>query len=206
MLSACATPKHNYTAMVIETKTQPSQEVKLAAPGQTVLFSKRSKEQESLYLTAIVKIGLYTLSNGYYNKEGDDEGAEYFYPAGGNEAGKVSKVIIADPWKSVMAPRGGGKLCVVTIFNAKACSATAAFEHRKLPIPFEDAYEKTLTYVGAKANHALFNYKETKNGVLIAGSSKDLEYDLSASKIVEFGSVKIEVQSATPGQLIYRIL
>ncbi len=205
LASACATPKKNYTAAVVETRTQASAELRAAAPGQVVLSSRKAKEQDTLYLPEQVKISFaYTLFPGYYNKEGDDSGAEYFYPAGGMEAGKVEKALLADPWKALMLPRKGGQVCVITIFHAKVCVPTTRYERRTQPVPFDGAFEKTLVYVGAAENKVMFRYQESVNGV--AGPQKSLEYDISSSRIIEFGSVRMEVLSASAEQITYKVL
>lgn len=207
MLTACATPKYNYTATVIEKKTIASAEPKVSVPGQVVLSAKRVKEHEAIYLTSPVKISFaYTLMQGYYKKEGDDASAEYFYPSGGIDAGKIEKAILADPWKSVMLPRNGGQLCVITIFNAKACAATTNYEKRTQDVPLEDSFEKTLSYVGRKGDFVIFNYRESKSGVQTPSETKEFQHNLKSSSIVEFGTLKVEILSATDQQITYRVI
>ncbi|MEE4249367.1 MAG: hypothetical protein V2I38_02155 [Alcanivoracaceae bacterium] len=207
LLVGCATPKSNYQPALADYKTEASGEPKLAAPGDVLLNAAHRMEGDSLYLTQLVKIGIaYKLSRGYYDKKGDDSKAEYFYPASGPEAGNVDRMALADPWKAIMVPKNGRKVCVVTIFKVKACAATADYEMRKREMPYAQSYDKTLYFYGVDGDDLLFEYREKAGGIDKPEARKIIRHEPEDGDIVQFGSLRIRVLSVAAGHLTYQVL
>lgn len=208
IMSGCATPKTNYQPEVLETVTAADTQMRTAAPGDVVLAKARRKVNQGLYVQQATNIGFaYTLTQGYYDKVGDDAKSEYFMPASGViDAGKVDKMALADPWKSVMAPRAGGRLCVVTVFHAKSCVASTAYERRPRDLVDAEAIEKQLVFRGADGERVLFDYREKRGGVELPDAGKLISHDLATGRIVSFGNLRLEVLGASGEFLTYRVL
>ena len=115
MLSACASPKYNYTPATFEISEPPVNSVNVSQVGDEMLRQGKYKEHEALYVRSETSAGwAYTLYPGYYLKQGEDDAASYYFP-GGDDAGRVEKMALADPWKSIMAKKDLPILCVVTV-------------------------------------------------------------------------------------------
>ena len=207
MLAGCATPKYNYQPALADYKTEASGEPKLAAPGDMLLNAAQRMESDSLYLTATTKISIsYTLSRGYYDKKGEDGKGQYFYPASGPEAGSVDRMVLADPWKAIMVPSNGGKVCVVTIFRVKACTLSTAYEIRKREMPYAQSYDKTLYFYGVEGDVLLFEYREKAGGIEKPEARKIIRHKPEDGDVVQFGSLRIRVLSVAAGHLTYQVL
>jgi hypothetical protein len=97
LAAACTSPPHNFAS----------------SPG----------EREVLVLAADMcfrdaGICVYRARAGAYEKHGEDDAAEYFWPdrigGGGVRAGAL-----IDPPKALRWPRGGSSLCVISVFNVE---------------------------------------------------------------------------------------
>ena len=76
-------------------------------------------DREVLNVPENIKISFaYSLTSGIYLKTGKNEKGQYFQPFNTVSGGDGSENPLADPFKVVMLDTEG-KLCVVTVFNAK---------------------------------------------------------------------------------------
>ncbi|MFM0663812.1 hypothetical protein [Paraburkholderia sediminicola] len=167
----------------------------------------RYKEAEAIYVEHTTSARwAYTLYPGYYVKQGQDDTGEYFLPGGGDEAGRVEKAALADPWKSVMARKSDGVLCVVTVFNVAACGDDTSFEHRKLSIYGHDSFQQTLIYSGRVGNKINIGYREFSNNMARPAFNNNVEYDLSESAIIGYKGAQLEVLDATNQYIRYRVI
>lgn len=83
---------------------------------------------DTLSVSGAIEIGLlgsYTISEGTFAKQGEDERYEHFRIGASQGAGIVTKSALADPIQSVARRKSDGAICVVTVFNAPACKETS---------------------------------------------------------------------------------
>ncbi|AVI32363.1 putative lipo domain protein [Acinetobacter baumannii] len=119
----CASPSYNYQAVPKNISKPPIGSVNKAFVGDQMLEQGIVVDREVLNVPENIKISFaYSLTSGIYLKTGQNEKGQYFQPfntvSGG---GMVQKNPLADPFKVVMFDNEG-KLCVVTVFNAKNCT------------------------------------------------------------------------------------
>ena len=67
-------------------------------------------------------------------------------------------------------------------------------------------YSKDLIYDGLAGNIIKITYEETANGYTTPGSQREFQYDLSKSKIITWGDMKIEVLDANNERIRYQVL
>lgn len=206
-MTGCASPKYNYTANVTAISEPPLNTIQTSHVGDILLRQGKYKEHDAIYLPSKVDISLaYSLLAGYYLKHGEDESAEYYLPGGGDEAGRVDKAALADPWKSVMAKKNRQTLCVVTVLNVTSCDDDANFEHRKKPMLTQDSFQQTLIYSGKVGNKVNIGYREFSGSLARPAFSNNVEYDLSESHIIGYKDAQLEILEATNQFIKYRVI
>ena len=90
LLAACASPKYNYMPVTTAISEPPIDSVSLVQVGDTMLRQGKYQEFDAIYLTRQADPSwAYTLYPGYYLKQGEDDTAEYYYPGGGDDSGRV---------------------------------------------------------------------------------------------------------------------
>jgi hypothetical protein len=207
MLSACATPKYNYTPAVFSISEPPIGSVNISQVGDEMLRQGKYKEHEALHVKNETSAGwAYKLYPGYYLKQGEDESASYYFPGGGDDAGRVEKMALADPWKSVMAKKDPPILCVVTVFNVASCGSESQFEQVKKPLLTQDSFQQTLIYSGKVGNKINISYREFSGNIARPAFNNNVEYDLSESPIIGYKGAQIEVLEATNQHIKYRVI
>ena len=160
-----------------------------------------------LYLSGTTNIRwAYTLYPGYYMKTGEDAAGEYFLPGTGEDAGRIQKAALADPWKAVMLKREQPNLCVVTAFNIAACSNGQGIERKKKQILSQDSFQQTLIYSGRVGNKINIGYREFSNNTARPAFNNNVEYDLTESKMIGYKGAQIEVLEATNQIIKYRVV
>lgn len=206
-LAGCAAPKYNYRAQSTQIKEPAVGEVVTRQVGDPMLRQGSYREHESIYVATRAEVSwAYTLEPGYYLKHGEDESAEYFVPAGGEEAGSITKALLADPWKSVMVKKEGNDLCIVTVFNAYQCRSGADFERRKKAVVSQDSFQQTLIYSGRVGSKINVGYREFSGSYARPAFNNNVEYDLSESKVIGYKGAQIEVIEATNQYVKYKVL
>jgi len=207
LLAACASPKYNYMPVTTAISEPPIDSVSSAQVGDTMLRQGKYQEFDTIYLTRQADPSwAYTLYPGYYLKQGEDETAEYYYPGGGEDSGRVVKAALADPWKSIMTKKGETEICVVTVFNAFVCGDSNSFERRKKISMTQDSFQQSLIYSGKVGNKINIGYREFSNNVARPAFNNNVEYDLSESKIIGYKGAKIEVIEATNQYIKFKTL
>lgn len=207
MLSACTVPKANYHPASVAISEPPLGTVNTSQVGDPILQQGRYREAEAIHVEHTTSAGwAYTLSPGYYVKQGDDDSGEYYLPGGGNEAGRVEKAFIADPWESVMARKRDGVLCVITVFNVAVCGDDTSFEHKKLALYGHDSFQQTLIYSGRVGSKINIGYREFSDNMARPAFNNDVEYDLSESSTIGYKGAQIEVLEATNQFIRYKVI
>ena len=122
LFTGCANPKYNYQPQRTEISEPPLSTTVTVNIGDSMLRQGTYYEHDAIYLkkdTKVGTLGSYTFTKGYYLKEGEDSKSEYYLPAGGYDSGRVIKSAITDPFQIIRLDKKSGKLCGVSIFNAK---------------------------------------------------------------------------------------
>jgi len=172
-----------------------------------MLRQGRYREHDALLLRAPRDVSwAYTLHPGYYLKDGEDEDAEYYSPARGDDGGRVEKAAFADPWKSVMAKRKVPELCVVTVFNVSACKEVQGIERAKKPILAQDSFQQTLIYNGRVGSKINIGYREFSNNSARPAFNNNVEYDLGESTRIGYKGAELEVLEATNQHIKFRMV
>jgi hypothetical protein len=206
-MTGCASPKYNYSANVTLISEPPLNTTQVSNVGDVLLRQGKYKEHDAIYLPTKADISwAYDLLGGYYLKHGEDENAEYYLPGTGEEAGKVDKAALADPWKSVMSKKGTKTLCVVTVFNATSCRDNVSFEHTKKAMLTQDSFQQTLIYSGKVSSKINIGYREFSSNLARPAFNNNVEYDLSESSIIGYKGAQLEVLEATNQHIRYRVI
>jgi hypothetical protein len=205
-LSGCAAPKYNYAPRSVAISEPPIGSVTVVRIGDTMLRQGKYREHDALYLRSSREIGwAYTLHPGYYLKDGDDESAEFFSPSRGDEGGRIEKSFLADPWKSVMTKRATSEVCIVTSFNATACSVLSGVERTKRPFLADDSFQQTLIYNGRVGSKINVGYREFSNNTARPAFNNNVEYDLNESRTIGYKGAELEVLEATNQHIKFRL-
>lgn len=207
VMAGCASPKYNYVAKVTAISEPPLNTTQTSSVGDVLLRQGKYKEHDALHLPTKADVSwAYSLLAGYYLKTGEDESAEFYLPAKGEDAGGVDKAALADPWKSVMAKKDGKTLCVVTVFNATSCDDKVNFERTKKPMLTIDSFQQTLIYSGKVGNKINIGYRESSGNLARPAFSNNVEYDLSESTTIGYKGAQLEILEATNQHIKYRVI
>lgn len=207
ILAGCASPKYNYAPSWVAVSEPPIGSVTTVRIGDIMLRQGKYREHDALYLRAPREIGFgYTLHRGYYLKDGEDEQAEFYSPGSGDDGGRVEKIFIADPWKSIMAKKNAPELCVVTILNAYTCATVHDLERTKRPVLAQDAFQQTLIYNGRVGSKINIGYREFSNSIARPAFNNNVEYDLAESTKIGYKGAELEVLEATNQHIKFRLL
>src|SRR5690606_13439745 len=139
-----------------------------------------------------------------YSKTGNNEKGIYFSPINTNST-MVSKSFYADPLKVLMTTLSG-ELCVVTVFNAKACEANKNFTVKKVTALSEHSFQQTLIYSGKVGNKINISYREFSGSLARPAFNNDVEYDLNESKQIGYKGALLEVIDANNQNITYKVL
>lgn len=207
LISACATPVANYVPNSIAISEPAIGSVNESQVGDSMLRQGRYREHDAIYLERSSSAGFaYTLQPGFYLKQGQNESGEYFLPGGGDQAGRVDKMAIADQWRSVMTQATTGVLCVVTVFNAASCGSDTSYVRRKKEVLTQDSFQQTLIYSGRVGSKINIGYREFSNSFARPAFNNNVEYDLSESRTIGYKGAQLEIIEATNQSIKYKVL
>lgn len=207
-LTACAAPKYNYMPSAISISEPPLNSVNTSQVGDVMLRQGKYEEHDAIFVSKKIDAGIlapYTIHPGYYLKHGEDQTGEYYQP-GGEGAGHVEKAALADQWKSILAMKGKQILCVVTVFNATACSDESNFDRQKKPVLSRESFQQTLIYSGKMGNKINIGYREFSGNLARPAFNNDVEYDLSESKIIGYKGAQLEILEATNQHIKFKVI
>lgn len=207
LLAACASPKYNYMPVTTAISEPPIDSVTTVQVGDIMLRQGKYTEHDAIYVIREADPSwAYTLYPGYYLKQGEDDTAEYYFPGGGDDSGRIHKAALADPWKSVMTKKGESEICVVTVFNAYVCGDSNSFERRKKMSMTQDSFQQSLIYSGKLGNKINIGYREFSNNIARPAFNNNVEYDLSESKVIGYKGAKLEIIEATNQYIKFKML
>ncbi|MDY1549573.1 hypothetical protein [Luteibacter sahnii] len=207
-LSACVAPTYNYAPKATAISRPAVGSVTTASVGDEMVNQGVVYEREALLLHKDANIGLfnaYTLRHGYFVKQGENKNSDFYQPSPTPDGGRVDKAALADPYKSVQAYKTDSRLCVVTVFNASACTK-ASFDRVVKSVATDDSFQQTLIYSGKVGQKIKLGYREFSANVARPAYSNDVDYDLSESTTVGYKGARLEVIEATNDHVTYRLI
>lgn len=217
-LVGCATPKYNYMPSVTQISKPPIDSEATAYVGDKMLVQGSYIKRTALFLNEPFKVSFaYTLTGGYYPKTGEDNYGTYYKIAGimGSagainvsgiqNAGGVQKAALADPYQALMTTTDG-KLCVITVFNAKNCAPFGEPVLKEVDSLSDDAFQQTLIYSGRVGNKINIGYREFSSSLSRPAFNNDVEYDLNQSKTIGYKGAVLEIIEATNQFIKYKVI
>lgn len=209
LLSACATTNRDYQPTFTQISDPPLNAVVVAEVGETMLRQGKYVETEAVFIPAEVRLGLlgaYKLQRGYYVKEGGNDKNEFFQPERSAEGGRVDVAALADPFKTVLIPRAGSKVCGVSILGGRVCENGVQFQRLQRPVLTADGFQRTLIYSGRVGNKVNISYREFSNSIARPAFNNEVEYDLGESSVIGYKGAEIEIIEATNRSIKYRVI
>lgn len=171
-----------------------------ASVGDQLVQKGEIIEEKVLKVNSIIDGVLYDIPQGIYTQLGHDEKNDYFSSNG------VIQSLFADPHKALMASkRGNSELCVVTVFNGKACYK-GDYEIKNKISERGTSFQQTLIYSGRVGNKINIGYREFSNSMARPAFNNDVEYDLSLSNLIGYKGAQIEVIDADNNSIKYRVI
>jgi len=148
----------------------------------------------------------YTIRPGFYSKEGENEGSDFFRPSTYGSGGSVVRSPLVDEWKWVQAYKDRNTICIVTVFNVSLCTHDAPFERTKQPVATPNSFQQTLIYSGKVGNKLKIGYREFSGNLARPAFNNDVEYDLNESNLIGYKGARIEIIEATNEHIKYKVL
>lgn len=207
VLVGCASPAYNYQATPKHVSKPPLNTVNTAYVGDKMLEQGIFVDREVLSVPSNTKLNFaYTLTTGYYQKTGQNEQGSYYLPLNNiPNGGMVQKNVLADPFKVVMLGVDG-KLCVVTVFNAKSCGGDHQAQQTTIGVASDNSFQQTLIYSGKVGNKINVGYREFSSNLARPAFNNDVEYDLNQSKQIGYKGALLEVVDANNQNITYKVL
>lgn len=207
LLTACATPDYGYYPDFVDISKPPLNKVVTAHIGEPILQQGRFHEHKIIKVIDKTDIGVsYDIYPGIYLKQGEDKKTETYYPEASQEGGKVTKLLIADPWRAIMVYKNSNRLCIITTFNTRTCKDEVNFQRTSKPVLTKNSFQQTLIYSGRIGNRINIGYREYSSQLARQAFNNDVEYDLTASNVIGYKKARIQILEANNQYLKYRVL
>jgi hypothetical protein len=209
LLSSCATMSARYEPKRIDLSVPQLNSVNVAQVGDSLLLQGNFSEHDAIYVRSDIGVGTfsgYTIRPGYYTKEGENAGSEFFRPSTYGNGGAVLKNPLVDPWKWVQAYKDRNTICIVTILNLSVCTQDAPFIRMKQPVATPNSFQQTLIYSGRLGNKLKIGYREFSGNFARPAFNNDVEYDLNESSLIGYKGARIQVIEATNEHIRYRVI
>lgn len=206
-LVGCAAPTYNYQATPKQVSKPPIGSVNTAYVGDKMLEQGMLVDRAVLSIPANTKINFaYSMSAGYYQKVGQDQKGSYYSAINNiSNGGNVQRSAISDPFQAVMLGLDG-KLCVITVFNAKNCTDQHSASHTSIGVATDNSFQQTLIYSGKVGNKINVGYREFSSNLARPAFNNDVEYDLSESRQIGYKGALLEVVDANNQNITYKVL
>ncbi len=208
-LTGCATPKYNYAPKTENISEPPLNTVVTVQVGDHMARQGSITEHDAILVKSPITVGAfsaYTLTPGYFKKTGEDEGAEYYIPYTGKDAGTISKNPISDPWKSIEYSKSVNEIGIITVFNLHVMVPADGVSRVKKSFESDDSFQQTLIYSGKVGNKIRLGYREFSNNLARPAFNNDVEYDLNESNVVGYKGARIEIIEANNQYIKYKLL
>lgn len=206
-LVGCASPSYNYQATPKNISKPPLNTINTAFVGDKMLEQGLMVDREVLQAPADTKVGFsYSMTAGFYQKTGQNEKGSYYQPINNiSGGGVVQKGVFSDPFKDVMLG-SDGRLCIVTVFNAKVCTEKHETKQTTTSIASDNSFQQTLIYSGKVGNKINVGYREFSSNLARPAFNNDVEYDLNQSKQIGYKGALLEVLDADNQSIKYKVL
>lgn len=206
-LVGCASPSYNYQATPKNISKPPLNTINTAFVGDKMLEQGMMVDREVLKAPTDTKVGFsYSMTAGFYQKTGENEKGSYYQPINNiSGGGIVQKNVFADPFKDVMLG-SDGRLCIVTVFNAKSCTDQHEAKQTTTSIASDNSFQQTLIYSGKVGNKINVGYREFSSNLARPAFNNDVEYDLNQSKQIGYKGALLEVLDADNQSIKYKVL
>lgn len=206
-LIGCTAPAYNYQATPKHVSKPPIGSVNTAYVGDKMLEQGVLVDRDVLSIPGNTKINFaYSLSAGYYQKVGQDKKGSYYNPVNNiSNGGNVQKMAIADPFKAVMLGLDG-KLCVITVFNAKNCTDQHSASHTSIGVAMDNSFQQTLIYSGKVGNKINIGYREFSSNMARPAFNNDVEYDLNESRQIGYKGALLDIIDANNQSITFKVL
>lgn len=206
-LVGCASPSYNYQATPKNISKPPLNTINTAFVGDKMLEQGMMVDREVLKAPTDTKVGFsYSMTAGFYQKTGENEKGSYYQPINNiSGGGIVQKNVFADPFKDVMLG-SDGRLCIVTVFNAKSCTDQHETKQTTTSIASDNSFQQTLIYSGKVGNKINVGYREFSSNLARPAFNNDVEYDLNQSKQIGYKGALLEVLDADNQSIKYKVL
>jgi len=209
MATACVSPQYNYVPSSEQFSRPPLNEVVTVSVGEEMLSQGNLTYQAGITVSDRTAIGGYTLHGGFYPQIGQDEASTFHSfitgNASSNELGALSQNIFTDPPQTIQASTDESQLCVVTVFNVRACR-DRPFDRTERVVAGTNSFQQTLLYSGRVGDKINISYREFSGSVARPAFSNDVEYDLGASDEIAYRGARIQIIEATNSSITYRVL
>lgn len=206
-LVGCVAPTYNYQATPKQVSKPPIGSVNTAYVGDKMLEQGMLVDRDVLSLPTNTKINFaYSMSAGYYQKVGQNKNGSYYSAINNiSNGGNVQRSAISDPFQAVMLGLDG-KLCVITVFNAKNCTDQHSASHTSIGVATDNSFQQTLIYSGKVGNKINVGYREFSSNLARPAFNNDVEYDLSESRQIGYKGALLEVVDANNQNITYKVL
>jgi len=206
LLSACATPSHNYRPELKEISKPPIGQVTTASLGSHMLTQGIMVQQDAIYIDNYYNMSGNKVSPGYFAKQGEDEKYEQYKISGDVDAGKVTKGLLKDPPALLAVRKEDQALCVMTIYNyVSSCTTDVPYEKTNWSTANKNSFQQTLLYNGKVGNKINIGYREFSSDTARPAFNNDVEYDLSQSSEIGYKGALIDVIDADNKQIKYKV-
>lgn len=209
ILTACTAPVYNYVPKTTHLREPAVDSIATAYIGDSLLRQGRYTEHDAILVKDNIDIGsfgAYTVRQGYYLKQGENEDSEFYYPGNDMESGRIDKAALADPWKCLQAYKNIQKLCIITGFNVSVCNDAAFYERKLRPVISSESFQQTLIYNGRVGNKINIGYREFSNSMARPAFNNNVEYDMNESKIIGYKGARLEIIEATNQYIKYKVI
>lgn len=209
VLGGCVSPQYNYRPKAVDISDPPLNAVVIRSVGEPMLRQGTFVEHDGIQLSEPIKVGSlgnYTFSTGHYLKHGESSAGKFYKPSNELGSGSVKAGGLADPFQTILIQAEDGKICGVTVFNAKTCTDAVGVREVKVPIASADAFQQTLLYSGKVGNKISISYRESSGSMARPAFNHDAEYDLTESNVIGYRGATLEVIEANNQEIRYRVL
>lgn len=208
----CATTQGvSYTPTVKQLSEPELGTINTAFIGDKLLTQGHSTEQLALYFPTAQKSGLgVTIHQGYFPKNKDADGYEYFGTSTNVGAGKVTDILgmQIDHMSSILALRNDDNaICTFNAFGSPVnCKTGLDFSKKNWVTANSNSFQQTLIYNGKVGDKINIAYREFSSDMARPAFNNDVEYDLSESKQIGYKGALIEVIEANNQQIKYKVI
>jgi hypothetical protein len=210
-LAGCVTMKDNYTPEAKQLSVPALNEPTTVSLGEDMLRQGTAVTTKGVLLRSQNKIGIFTLSPGFYPQTGEDEQSVYTSYATNKldpDMGRVTGGGILP--QGLKFEKTHQQTCVIYTgvygITQKVCDHEYPYEQTTMPVYSSNSFQQTLIYSGRLGNKIKISYREFSGNMARGAFSNDAEYDLSTSDIIAYKGAKIKVLSADNQNIRYVVL